>query len=103
MSSSWPYENIRSASSIASDSRDSNETVYGKLARKTTELLLIRTLDCSRDRIREGVATITSGFSDMIVLDELRVELHIMECHLGRRDLCRCAVVPEAAFASVTA
>lgn len=103
MSSSWPYENIRSASSIASDSRDSNETVYRKLVRKTIRLLLIRTLDCNRDRIREGVATIISGFSDMIVLDELQVELHIIGCHFGRMDLCRCAVVPEAAFASVTA
>lgn len=66
-------------------------------------LVPIRTLDCSRDRIREGVATTTSGFSDMIVLNELGVELHIMECYLGRTNLFKCAVVPEAAFASVTA
>ena len=63
---------------------------------------MTRTLDCRRDRIREGVATITSGFSDMIVLDKFEVELHTIECQVGRGNLCRWVVVPEAAFASVT-
>ena len=31
------------------------------------------TLDCSKDNIRDGVATTTSGFSDMIVLDEFEI------------------------------
>ena len=47
----------------------------GRLARKTTGQSRIRTLACRRDRIREGVAMITSGFSDMIILDEFGVEL----------------------------
>jgi len=44
-----------------------------KLAREAIGRLRVRTLACSRDRIREGVATTTSGLSDMIILHEFEV------------------------------
>jgi len=43
--------------------------VYNEISAESHGITGVRTLACRSDRIREGVATITSGFSDMIILE----------------------------------
>lgn len=54
---------------MASDSKDSREIVWRKISVEGCRWLQVRTLDCNRASIREGVAMTISGFSDIIVLD----------------------------------